>query len=202
MTERQLNIQYLIRKLRNKYNQDEINGDERHSQLDNVLWYSYPIVYGGGDFNGQREAVRLIQARKRKKQRYNKYLKGMQECYDDLHFITLTWNDDSLTKFAESTRRKYIQNWLNENCNDYLANVDYGKKNGREHYHAVVAFKDKTSPWEYGFTNVKSVNFVKSVNDVYKISGYLLKLTNHAGKFGTGKSFHKKFKENIDNLPF
>lgn len=203
MTERQLNIQFLIRKLRFKYKQDLANSRVSSAQLDNVLWYSYPVVYGSGDFNGQKEAVRLIDARKRKKQRYNRYLKGMQECYEKLFFITLTWDDDSLNRLSDSTRRKYIQNWLNENCNDFLANVDYGKKNGREHYHAVVSFRNNVTPvWVYGFYVFQEVNFNSCVKDVYKISSYLLKLTNHAGKFGTGKSFHKKFKENVDNLPF
>lgn len=217
MTDNQVKIQYLVRKLRYKYNKEleSENAEVRkkaqreHDALSRILWYSYTITYGSND--DMLVITKGIEARKRKKNRYNKKIRSMLECYDNIYFITLTWNDDSLTRLKDNVRKKYVQRFLNECCNDYLANVDYGKKTNREHYHAVVAFKDgvlkqdkKKRPyidlWKYGFSNVKTLGFTK--DDIRRTSSYLLKLTNHAGKLGTGKAFSKKIAENVDTLPF
>lgn len=217
MTNNQVKIQYLVRKLRYVYDKElesedakiRENASSKHEALNRIIWYSYPVVYGSND--DMRIITKSIEARKRKKNRYNKKIHQMIECYDCLYFITLTWDDDCLSRLKDAVRKKYVQRFLNEFCNDYLANVDFGKKNGREHYHAVVAFKDGVLKndkngrpyldlWKYGFSSVKTLGFSK--DDVYRTSSYLLKLSNHAGKLGTGKAFKKKIAENVDTLPF
>lgn len=57
-------------------------------------------------------------------------------------FLTLTFNDSFFDRgTSEDTRRKYIRRFLKEQCQEYVANVDYGDKNGREHFHAIVVPK-------------------------------------------------------------
>lgn len=199
MTDNQIRIAYLVKKLRYKYRDDK----EKNSALDRILWWSYQVVYCDDVFNGDWHKIHIaMERRKEKKKRVNRYLRDMADFYENLHFVTLTFNDESLQKLSEKTRHRYAQAWLNENCRDYFANVDYGKKNGREHFHAVVALKDTTEPWKYGYMGIKKAHIGTEFGDRNKVSSYMLKLTNHSTKFGTGKSFRKKQREEVDKLPF
>lgn len=61
-------------------------------------------------------------------------------------FLTLTFNNTYMEKTTPQSREKAIKRFLNKYCLDYIANIDYGAKNNREHYHAIVilkAFKEK-----------------------------------------------------------
>lgn len=187
----------MLGKLRYKFKDDPA----RTEQLNRILWYSYPVVYLNAAVD-QRIISKAIANRKQKKKRANAYLKDMACAYDALSFVTLTFDDPSLASTSEQTRKRYVQRWLNQNTRDYYANQDFGKKNGREHYHAVVAFNDKIEPWEYGFSKFRKVKDKDENQTSYKLSGYITKLANHAGKLGTGKCFHKKGMKDVDNLPF
>lgn len=199
MTENRIKIAYLIRRYRFRHEEDfEAMQKIRHHEF-NVL----PLVYP--DYEAECEELRKAFANRRaKKKRANAYLQGMFESYDNIQFITLTFTDEALNRLNQKTRHRYVQRWLNEYCNDYFANVDYGKNTGREHYHAVVSLKDLKTKllWEHGFSNVKKVKIKSQEIDSHKLSSYLLKLSSHTVKLTTGKSFRKKMKENIDNLPF
>lgn len=197
MTKNQIQIAYLVKRYRYKHKDDK----KALEALEKILWHSYPVVYPKWETES-RQITYAIDRRREKKKRVNRYLGEMADYYDSLYFVTLTFNDESLERLNERTRHRYAQQWLNENCKDYFANVDYGKKNGREHFHAVVAFKDTYTEWQYGFKSVKSAKIADETADRWKISSYLLKLTNHASKLGTGKSFRKKCREDVDKLPF
>lgn len=197
MTQNQIKIRYLVKKLRYKYKEDPI----KNAMLDRIYWYSYPIVYPNHEVE-DRVISRAIDRRKEKKKRVNHIIADMVKSYDELHFVTLTFNDDSLATLSERTRHRYAQQWLNDNCKDYFANVDYGAKNGREHFHGIVALKEHTNAWKYGFMNVKKACISSDYIDRCKISSYLLKLSNHACKVGTGKSFRKRGIKEVDSLPF
>lgn len=91
-----------------------------------------------------------------------------------LSFVTLTFDDDSL-KYASD---RYVRNKLNLLNVPYIANIDYGSKNERLHYHCIVCSQDiDLNFWTVGLINVKRFN-----NNVDCISHYILKLTNHAFK--------------------
>lgn len=198
MTDRQIQIQYLVRKLRYKY---KTTCDSKNSAiLDNILWRSYGVVYPNAP-QDVRTITREIEKRKAKKKRTNKYLREMADCYDELYFVTLTFSDEYMNNATEKTLHTYAQRWLNENCLDYYANSDYGKKNKRLHYHAIVAFGSERTPWKYGFDNTKKAKLGEDPRNRYRVSSYMLKLTNHATKLGTGKSFHKKSHGTVDKLP-
>ena len=109
--------------------------------------------------------------------------------------------DEALEQLNERTQHRYMQAWLHENCRDYVANEDFGKKNGRRHYHAVIAKNTAIEPWKYGFYKLKKVK-LSDESSVHKLSSYLLKLVNHANKLTTGKHFSKRGLKEVDILPF
>jgi hypothetical protein len=100
------------------------------------------------------------------------------------YFITITFNNETLSKTNEKTRRLYITRWLKSLSPFYVANIDYGKTKGREHYHAVIT-SDQRPPktWSYGFIDIKKV--ATSETDTKRVSKYISKLTNHAIKHTT-----------------
>jgi hypothetical protein len=99
-------------------------------------------------------------------------------------FITITFNPETLSKTNEQTRRKYVSRWLKSLTSFYVANIDYGAKNSREHYHAIIT-SDQRPPktWSYGFIDILKVKTTE--NDTKRISKYISKLTNHAIKHTT-----------------
>jgi hypothetical protein len=101
---------------------------------------------------------------------------------NDGQFITLTFTDDVIATTTEKTRRAYVIRYLKSvSPSFYLANIDYGSKNGREHYHAIVKGRIDYKPWrKYGSINAKVIR--ASDKDTQKISKYITKLTNHAIK--------------------
>lgn len=107
-----------------------------------------------------------------------------------VYFLTLTFKNEYLNKTKEITRRNQITRILNKYFKYYCANVDYGKKNEREHYHALVFLKyhDKKIIdaffneylLKFGGLNIKKVP--KSDIDLNRTTKYLNKLVNHAFK--------------------
>ena len=96
-------------------------------------------------------------------------------------FITITFNPETLNNTNEKTRRVYVSRWLKSLTPFYVANIDYGKTKGREHYHAVITSDNKPpKSWKYGFIDILKVRTTD--NDTTRISKYISKLTNHAIK--------------------
>lgn len=103
-------------------------------------------------------------------------------------FVTLTFTNDVLAKTSAVTRRRYVTRYLKSQSEYYIANVDYGTKNEREHYHCIVlADKIDYSVWNSTYGGVKGIK-VKSPKDVTKLAKYVSKLTNHAIKATTKRN--------------
>lgn len=106
------------------------------------------------------------------------------------NFLTLTFNDDILANTSAETRRKYIRRYLKAyNCK-YVANIDYGAKNGREHYHALI-LTDKVNYdlWhKYGAIKGKVVH-TSDTDTNTRLAKYIAKLTNHAIKETTKANY-------------
>ena len=102
-------------------------------------------------------------------------------------FLTLTFRDNVLIEVDEKYRKVYVCRFLNSLDCRYIANKDFGKKNGREHYHAIVEKEhiDYTK-WSYGALNGLKIR--NHDEDVKRISKYVAKLTNHAIKKTTKRS--------------
>ena len=102
-------------------------------------------------------------------------------------FLTLTFTDDTLNKTNQKTRCRYVKKFLSEECKAYVANIDFGSKNGREHYHAVILPESDMidySKWSYGAINGKRIH--NTEKDLKKVAKYITKLTSHAVKETTG----------------
>jgi len=95
-------------------------------------------------------------------------------------FLTFTFTDKVLETTNADTRRQKVRRYLSSyNC-DYVANIDFGAKNGREHYHALIQCdKVDYNAFDYGALNGEKV---RSTNDFVKLAKYISKLTNHAIK--------------------
>lgn len=100
-------------------------------------------------------------------------------------FLTLTFTDEVLQKTSQDTRRQYVRKFLKENCDIYVANIDFGDKNGREHYHALVRAKNGSidlKQWQEKCGLINAERVKKTDKDRTKVSRYLAKLSQHALK--------------------
>lgn len=140
----------------------------------------------------QKVASQMIKAKDQKQYRLVKRLKLMDnDAYNannkDLKiiFITLTFKD--LSKNNKESRRDAVRKYLKSQCVDYVANIDYGKKNGREHYHAVALVNGSVdySKWHtYGAIKGELVpTMFKDENKRHnRLAYYINKLSLHALK--------------------
>lgn len=120
-------------------------------------------------------------------------------------FVTLTFTDNVLSKTSPHTRHVYVKRWLGDfPCG--IANIDFGGKNNREHYHAIVPVaKIKHDSWGYGA--VKGETIHNDSDSIDKVARYTAKLVNHAIKEttkGCRSIYHGYFGQKYkpkDNLP-
>lgn len=113
--------------------------------------------------------------------------------YDNLFFVTFTFDDKKLrkkdlSKYTQPYLRKKVTLWLKDNSIDYVGNIDFGGKKGRLHFHCIVA-SDKLridrKSWLYGALNVKRIVTKQSGS----LSIYLNKLCSHALKESTKNQY-------------
>lgn len=101
-------------------------------------------------------------------------------------FCTLTFNNETLETTTREQRRNLVARYLKEHCTEYLANIDFGKENEREHYHAVCIAKTGSMPREpwakYGNPDFKRVHRTESAG---RLAKYINKFTAHAFKEST-----------------
>lgn len=98
--------------------------------------------------------------------------------------VTLTFTDDCLGSTTAETRRTYVRKYLASQSDRYIANRDFGKQNGREHYHAIVrAVSIDFTAWKHGTVNAKPINPRQDKKEACsRLSKYIDKLTAHAVK--------------------
>lgn len=114
--------------------------------------------------------------------------KNFENCY----FMTFTFNDETLSKLNADSRRQYVRRYLSKYCSDYIANIDYGLKDNREHYHAIGIIKDlsilmptekpKIFNLQYANKGFTSAVKIRDCADYKKLTSYINKITNHAFK--------------------
>lgn len=116
---------------------------------------------------------------------------------DNCYFMTFSFNDETLSKLNEDSRRQYVRRYLSKYCSDYVANIDYGGQTEREHYHAIGIIKDLSilmpgkvenvfnmAYYEKGFSSCIKI---RNCADYTKLSSYINKITNHCFKDTTSK---------------
>ena len=128
------------------------------------------------------EAELVADANKHQIYRLRKRIETMLTTSSDCSFLTLTFRDDVLAKTSSETRRQYVRKWLKDVSTEYVANIDFGSKNGREHYHAVSNARVDPTTWLYGACNVQAVRYNPESKSCVKLAKYVSKLTNHAIK--------------------
>jgi len=128
---------------------------------------------------------RLYKANERRRARIKERITRMLETNRAL-FLTLTFSDKMFARNCSTeTRRRYITRFLKEQCIEYLANIDFGEKKHREHYHAVVVPKTAIDFSRYHniFDScIKAEKIRIDDNSIKYVSTYINKLTNHALK--------------------
>lgn len=229
-----VSIQRKVLSLRAKYRKE--GNKARDDALSRVIWGSFPVLYPHYDRDFKRAELnraKVIQKRKR----YRKYVRDMIATFSNdfrgnFYLISLTFTDDVLAKTIRETRDKYCRDYLNSICLDYFACIDFGAKDGREHYHAIAfvsapmgktsevqhgrkkfRFFEPSEPsqrWKYGFSSFRPMKVDKK--DVYRSCAYALKASDYAFKSAdesTGiKPFHKRGVlhlqeiEDFEQLPF
>lgn len=131
------------------------------------------------------ESCKIVKAEKNRATRLNKKMSELltKTCI----FLTLTFTDDTLASTSAETRRRYVHYYLKSQSDHFVANIDFGAKNGREHYHAVVqAEMVEIESWrKYGALNVKKI---RTTSNPIALSKYVAKLTNHAIKETTKRT--------------
>ena len=142
-----------------------------------------------------KDCQRLISSTKSKTQRIRKRIHTMLfylEYHINLtaYFITFTFNDKTLQSTSEDTRHQYVFRTLKNTSGmiDYIANIDYGTENEREHYHGIILVdknfeldkenKKSFKGWKHGFSNLKKI----VIKNEKALSKYLNKFTNHSKK--------------------
>ena len=102
-----------------------------------------------------------------------------------LIFGTLTFSDSTLARTSERTRTRYVTKYLSDHTYHYIANIDFGDKNNREHYHFIAMVKDKLEckDWNYGLSKFQWIKMTSK--DIKSTKNYLLKLNNHSYKSST-----------------
>lgn len=105
----------------------------------------------------------------------------------DAIFLTLTFKDEILASTSQETRRKYVTRLLKRYCAKYVANIDFGKENGREHYHAIVQCDKENAEmvkkaWgkKCGFADFRKIG--SEDDDLTKTTKYINKLNAHCFK--------------------
>lgn len=138
--------------------------------------------------NLYKEALEAEKINRASKQRVNRLKKRIANMLDEggCIFVTLTFNDNALTSTSESIRRKGVVEYLKSCSHRYVANIDYGKNNGREHYHAIVLSNSISLQKWRRFGNINVERIRKS--NATALSKYISKLTNHAIKETTKRN--------------
>ena len=157
--------------------------EEERNRLINeyFVWFDYAEEEG----IQLEQGIRLFENyRKRTKRLRKRITKIIQS---DSLFLTFTFTDEVLQNTTQDTRQQYVRRFLNTISSNYVANIDFGKTNGREHYHAVciVSGKIDYTSWQHGALNgVK----VRSSSNPLALAKYINKFVHHATKDSTCKS--------------
>lgn len=147
------------------------------------FWYKecfdlFPLLFE--DLKQFHECVKLYNANKalyrRLRRRVSELIK--EPCL----FLTIDFSNKDLSSTTLQDRRVIICRYLKSQCNNYVANIDFGDKNGREHYHAIVQ-ADFIDIHKFELEGWVKYERVWTENDsAERLSHYITKLTRHAIK--------------------
>lgn len=169
----------------------EYNCSTLSSITDLYIYYerTYPYLW--------KECQRIYHAKISRTNRLKKRVEKMLSSGQCI-FLTITFNNKVLGNTSSRSRRDYVRKYLNSLTCPYVGNIDFGKKNNREHYHALVQSEFvKYTDWKNGNCDGEKIRLNSTNEDVQRLARYVAKLTNHAIKSTTKNSYilySRKFK--------
>lgn len=137
------------------------------------------LIIDGLTKNDFRVCYNMRHAETRRKKRLKDYIQWLIDNYQCV-FLTLTFNDETLKKNKLDSLQQKVCRYLNDATGGlYVANVDYGKKKERIHYHAICPVGLDYSKWhKNGAIKGKKVVVPNSA----AMGAYIAKFQNHATK--------------------
>lgn len=103
-------------------------------------------------------------------------------------FLTLTFNDLTLKSTTAGDRKKLVKDFLLACGGAFIGNIDYGKKNDREHYHAVVCCDSVNYNEWHKNGAIKGEKITLRSKTEVKLARYIDKLALHSIKDTTFKN--------------
>lgn len=154
----------------------------------------------------------LRKSRSKQRQEIKAQLKFWINQNYEITFNTYTLNDETLNTYISDIDKlqNNLTRLLSKYTLDYIGNIDYGKINGRIHFHVLEAHKTiqeeiinnnrhiTITPihieWQkYGFSNGERITYRDTSYE--KLCGYLAKISNHSIKVKKKRLFKKKYSE-------
>lgn len=130
------------------------------------------------------ETKRIVKAESQRNLRLRKRVSDMLQ--KNCVFVTLTFNDACLDSTTKEKRRRYVKDWLGALHCKYVANIDFGEKKEREHYHAIIQLDAIGSVDAENWRKYGAINFKRVIVSNHKaLANYITKLTRHAIKKST-----------------
>ena len=170
-----------LHRIINRLNYAELPIEERNELLER-----YFFIMDECDRNNINidDGMRLYENYRKRNQRLRKRISNIIEC--DSLFLTFTFTDDVLAKTNQDTRQQYVRRFLKSISENYVANIDFGGKFGREHFHAVCIVSEKVdyTSWKYGALNGERV---RKNSSPLALAKYVNKLVYHATKETTAQ---------------
>ena len=177
-----------LRRIINRINYSELPIEERNELLERYFFIMEDAERNNININ---EGMRLYENYRKRNQRLRKRISNIIEC--DSLFLTFTFTDEVLAKTNQDTRQQYVRRFLKSISKNYVANIDFGGKFGREHFHAVCIVSEKVdyTSWKYGALNGERV---RKNSSPLALAKYVNKLVYHATKETTAQRliFSKK----------
>lgn len=168
---------------------------EYHGTQDDYIKDTFLMCYDNETLNNVSKTYNNYSAKKRRLK--TKITKNYRFGY--CYFLTLTFSDYCLDSCSEKTRRRYVTRFLSGLNAFYIANIDYGSRTEREHYHAFVVLENELDVyktvkqgkklflhsklldnWSFGFYSCLSC--LTDDDDISRVSKYIAKFSNHALK--------------------
>ena len=126
------------------------------------------------------EVNKIINSYNGKRRRIKKRISKMNK--NNIWFGTYTIEDKYMNKNHTRKLKEILKG------KNFIINSDYGDKNKRLHYHAIIESEEEPTTWSYGFCK-----FIKVKNNNKEaLSKYLTKLTNHTIKKTTDKIIYSR----------
>lgn len=157
----------LVRKLRYRYEGDKAR-QERLTRLVNTIDHESLAIQC-------REFRRRSKARQRLRAEVERIVEGGRSSW----LVTLTFNDETLAATTSEIRRKEVRKYLTARFERFVACIDYGAQNAREHYHALVSTRKeggKGMRWSLGFEHYsRTYSSAEAGKYALKASSYAVK---------------------------